>query len=76
MVKPVEVAWHTEEGIYVKKQAHTEEVSAHGALPRAEHDLPVRGVIALKQGTATNWAHGAGSALLPCSARWSDTGCC
>ena len=56
MVKPVEVAWHTEEGIYVKKQAQTEEVSAHGALLRAEHDLPVRGVIALKQGTATNWA--------------------
>jgi len=56
MVKPVEVAWHTEEGIYVKKKAQTEEVSAHGALLRAEHDLPVRGVIALKHGTATNWA--------------------
>ncbi len=56
MVKPVEVAWHTEEGIYVKARAQTEEVSAHGALLRAEHDLPVRGVVALKQGTATNWA--------------------
>ena len=56
MVKPIEVAWHTEEGIYVKKQAQTEEVSAHGALLRAEQDLPVRGVIALKHGTATNWA--------------------
>ena len=53
---PLEVMWATKENAQIKEPAETEEVNAHGALLRAEHDLPVRGVIALKQGTATNWA--------------------
>ena len=56
IVTPVEVASHTEEGIYIRESAKTETVSAHGALLRMEHELPVRRIIALRCSAETNWA--------------------
>lgn len=54
-VKPVEVARHAEAGIYVWEQAETDVVSAHGALLRMKHNLPIREVITLRLPGATNW---------------------
>jgi hypothetical protein len=53
---PVEVAWHTAEGIYTRKQAQTVQVNAHGALLRTEHGLPSRGLVAVSTSKGANWA--------------------
>ncbi len=50
IVKPVEVAWHAEDGTYVTEQAETVDVSAHGGLLRMKHGLPLRQVVELIRG--------------------------
>jgi hypothetical protein len=56
VVKPVEVAWHTEEGVYIRKPAQSDTLSAHGALLRMEGDFPVREMIAVRRTAETHWA--------------------
>ena len=54
-VRPVEVARHAVEGIYVRDDAETDVVSAHGALLRMKRSLPIRVVVALSPTGAANW---------------------
>jgi hypothetical protein len=52
----VDVAWHTQDGIYMRKRAHAEDISAHGALLGLEHGLSNRAVIALSRNGGKNRA--------------------
>lgn len=55
VVIPVEVAWHTEAGKYVRKHAETQDVSGHGARLRMDHGLPLRQVIELSRVGIAHW---------------------
>lgn len=55
MVSPVEVAWHTKEGTYVRKLAKTDDVSPHGALLRMDSSVRVREVVTLRPERAQEW---------------------
>lgn len=54
-VRSVEVAWHTEDGKYLKEHAETEVVSAHGGLLWMEHQLSLRQVVQLTLDRQANW---------------------
>ena len=55
LVTPVELAWHTENGAYVREHVETEEVSIDGALLRMDHELPIRHVVELTCIDSASW---------------------
>ncbi len=50
-----EIMWHSGEGIYVREQAETENVSPHGALLRLKPATPVSPTISLRSAVGGSW---------------------
>jgi len=47
---PVCLAWEKGDGIYVRENAHTENISTHGALLRMEHALSLHSAVTVDRG--------------------------
>ena len=54
-VKSVVLAWNPARGQYLRVQAETEEINAHGALLRLSHPLRNGEVVELVCGPSHNW---------------------
>jgi hypothetical protein len=50
-----EIVWHSGEGIYVREQAETENVSPHGALLRLKPATPLSQTISLRPAGGGSW---------------------